>query len=130
LVFQVPVLTELIKNWCGLLDTYYLLTDHPPRLEAYLEACGRRDDRLLDERLNCPCRIFNFGDHATNEFTPPPILKKYLIPRWQPASPSVLHSAGRFVHSHWDGNARHILLFLSETHLDGVEALTPLRWVT
>jgi len=116
--------TELIKTWCGLPDTYYLLHDHPAEVEPYLEACDRRDDRLIDEALKIPCRIFNLGDHATNEFTPPPILKKYMMPRWQRISRR-LHSEGRFVHTHWDGNSRLMLPFLRETRLDGVEALTP-----
>ncbi|MCK4417842.1 MAG: hypothetical protein KAV99_06710 [Candidatus Latescibacteria bacterium] len=116
--------TELIKNWCGLLDTYYLLHDHPAEVETYLEACDRRDDRLIDEALKLPCRIFNLGDHATNEFTPPPILKKYLLPRWQHIADR-LHAEDRFVHTHWDGNSRLMLPFLHETRLDGVESLTP-----
>ncbi|NQT19425.1 MAG: hypothetical protein HQ592_06950 [Planctomycetes bacterium] len=116
--------TDLIKFWCGLPGTYYLLADHPAEVEAFLEATDRRDDRLIDEALKLPYRIFNLGDHATNEFTPPPILKKYLLPRWQRISER-LHQAGRFVHSHWDGNSRHMLPFLRETGLDGVEALTP-----
>ena len=116
--------TELIKAWCGLPNTYYLLYDHPAEVEAYLEACDRRDDRLIEEALKLPCRIFNLGDHATNEFTPPPILKKYLIPRWQRIA-NRLHAAGRFAHTHWDGNSRLMLPFLRETRLDGVEALTP-----
>jgi len=116
--------TELIKNWCGLPGTYYLLTDHPAEVEAYLEACDRRDERLIDEALKLPCRIFNLGDHATNEFTPPPILKKYLMPQWQRIADR-LHAAGRFVHTHWDGNSRLMLPYLRETRLDGVEALTP-----
>ncbi len=116
--------TELIKNHCGLLDTYYLLTDHPSEVEAYLEACDRRDDRIVDAALELPCRIFNLGDHATNEFTPPPILKKYLLPRWQRISDR-LHKHDRFVHTHWDGNSVTMLPYLMETRLDGVEALTP-----
>ena len=116
--------TELVKNWCGLVQTYYLLHDHPAAVEAYLEACDRRDDRLLDAALELPCRIFNLGDHATNEFTPPPILKKYLMPRWQRLADR-LHAADRFVHTHWDGNSRLMLPFLRDTRLDGVEALTP-----
>ena len=116
--------TDLIKHCCGLVDTFYLLHDHPAEVEAYLEACDRRDDRLLDEALKLPCRIFNLGDHATNEFTPPPILEKYLLPRWQRLS-ARLHAASRFVHSHWDGNSRLMLPYLRQTHLDGVEALTP-----
>lgn len=116
--------TELIKNHCGLLDTYYLLNDHPAEVEAYLEACDRRDDRIVDAALELPCRIFNLGDHATNEFTPPPILKRYMLPRWQRISDR-LHKHGRFVHSHWDGNSALMLPYLMETRMDGVESLTP-----
>ena len=116
--------TELIKNWCGLEMTYYLLHDHPAEVESYLDACDRRDERSIGEALKLPCRIFNLGDHATNEFTPPPILKKYMLPRWQRIA-GRLHAEGRFVHTHWDGNSRLMLPFLSETRLDGVEALTP-----
>ena len=116
--------TELIKNWCGLADTFYLLADHPGAVEAYLEACDRRDERQLQAALELPCRLFNLGDHATNEFTPPRILERYLLPRWQRIS-SRLHEHGRFVHSHWDGHARAILPYLAESGLDAVEALTP-----
>jgi len=116
--------TDLIKWYCGLPGTYYLLYDHREVVEEYLEACDRRDDRLIDAALQLPCRIFNLGDHATNEFTPPPILKRYLMPRWQRISDR-LHKAGRFVHTHWDGNSKTMLPYLQETGLDGVEALTP-----
>ena len=34
-------------------------------------------------------------------------------------------TAGRFVHSHWDGYSRTILPLLQDSQLDGVEALTP-----
>jgi len=116
--------TELIKRGAGLPNTYYLLHDHPTEVEAYLEVCDRRDDRLIEEALKLPCRIFNLGDHATNEFTPPPILKKYMLPRWQRIADR-LHSENRFVHTHWDGNSRQMLPFLHQTRLDAVESLTP-----
>ena len=105
--------TELVKRWCGLLNTYYLLNDRPAEVEAYLEACDLRDDRMIGEAIKLPCRIFNLGDHATNEFTPPPILKKYLIPRWQRIADR-LHSENRFVHSHWDGNSLLMLPYLKK----------------
>jgi hypothetical protein len=116
--------TELIKDSCGLVETFYLLYDHTAEVEAYLEACDRRDDRIIDAALELPCRIFNLGDHATNEFTPPPILEKYLLPRWQRISDR-LHAAGRFVHSHWDGHSITMLPYARATRLDGLEALTP-----
>ncbi len=116
--------TQLIKTWCGLENMFYLLHDCPDAVEEYVEACDRRDDRQLDAALKLPCRIFNLGDHATNEFTPPPIMRRFLIPRWQKTA-ARLHAAGRFVHSHWDGNSRKILPLIRDSHLDGVEALTP-----
>ena len=116
--------TDLIKVWCGLAGAFYLLADHPGDAEAYLEVCDRRDDRQMTAVLELPCRIFNLGDHATNEFTPPRILKQYMLPRWQRLSER-LHANGRFVHSHWDGHAKAILPFLRDTGLDSVEALTP-----
>ncbi len=116
--------TELIKNWCGLENAYYLLYDHRADVEEYLEACDRRDDRLIDAALDLPCRVFNLGDHATNEFTPPPILERYLMPRWQRISDR-LHAADRYVHSHWDGNSKLMLPYLQNTRLDAVESLTP-----
>jgi hypothetical protein len=88
--------TDLIKHHCGLVETFYLLHDHPAEVEAYLEACDRRDDRFLDEALKLPYRIFDLYDHANNEVTPPPILKKYLIPRWQRLAER-LHANGRFL---------------------------------
>jgi len=116
--------TDLIKSWSGLAGTFYLLADCPDEVEAYLEACDRRDQRMVRAALELPCRIFNLGDHATNEFTPPPILKKYMLPRWQWISER-LHRHGRFVHSHWDGHSKAILPYLPDTGLDSIEALTP-----
>ncbi len=117
--------TELIKSWAGLPGTYYLLTDHREAVEEHLEACDRRDERSLEAALQLPCRIFNLGDHANNEFSPPPVLKRYLLPRWQKIS-RIMREHGRFVHTHWDGNSKTMLPYLKETGLHGVEALPPL----
>jgi len=116
--------TEMIKHGAGLERTIYLLHDHPAEFEAYLEACDGRDRRMIAEALKLPCRLFNLGDHATNEFTPPPILERYLLPRWQWIG-RTLGAAGRYVHTHWDGNSRLMLPYLKQTCLHGVEALTP-----
>lgn len=117
--------TDLVKEWCGLPGTYYLLTDHPAAVEEHLEACDRRDDRMMEAALQLPCRLWNFGDHANNEFTPPPILKRYLLPRWQRLS-RVFEENGRYAHTHWDGNSRSMLPYLQESGVHGVEALPPL----
>ncbi len=116
--------TDLIKFYAGLLNTYYLLCDYPKEVEEYLSACDERDERMIKEILKSDCRIFNLGDHATNEFTPPPILEKYLLPRWQKIG-EIMKKNNRFVHSHWDGNSKLILKYIKVSNLSGIEALTP-----
>ena len=116
--------TDLIKFRSGLLSAYYLLTDYPVEMDAYMKATWERDDRELEELFKLPCRIFNLGDHTTNEFTPPPMIERYCLPRWQRISEAIGRRNG-FVHSHWDGNSRHILKYLKPSGLHAVEALTP-----
>ena len=116
--------TQLIKRWSGLLNAYYLLTDHPKEMDAFVEACRRRDDRQLEQFLKLPCRLYNLGDHTTNEFTPPATVERYCLARWQDISKKI-DAQNRFVHSHWDGNSRHILKYLKPSGLHAVEALTP-----
>jgi len=114
--------TDLIKSWSGLVDASYLLADCPKQMDAYIEACHARDDRWLAEIFKIPCPIYNLGDHTTNEFTPPRILERYCMPRWQKIS-KLMTDNGRYVHSHWDGNSRHLLPYLKDSGLHGVEAL-------
>jgi len=116
--------TDLIKLWSGLENACYLLADHPAEVDAYVDACNRSDDRLLDAVFDLPCRLFNLGDHTTNEFTPPPIVERYCLSRWQKISRRMTEN-GRFVHSHWDGHSRQILPYLKPSGLHAVEALTP-----
>ncbi len=115
--------TDLIKSFTGLLNATYLLVDHPDEMDAYINACHGRDDRWVEKVLECPCPIFNLGDHTTNEFTPPPILERYCMPRWKKICKK-MGDAGRYVHSHWDGNSRLLLPYLKDSGLHAVEALT------
>ena len=116
--------TDLIKFWSGLLSAYYLFTDYSAEMDAYMEACWEREERELEELFKLPCRLFNLGDHTTNEFTPPRTIERYCLPRWQRISKKI-GERNCFVHSHWDGNSRHILKYLKPSGLQAVEALTP-----
>lgn len=51
------------------------------------------------------------------------LFKKYHLPACQRRCER-LHAAGKFVHSHWDGDCRPLLKHVTETGLDGIEAIT------
>ena len=123
IICQSDAYTDLIKSYSGLINASYLLADCPKEMDAYIEVCHARDDRWLAEIFKIPCPIYNLGDHTTNEFTPPPILERYCMPRWRKIS-KLMTEHGRYVHSHWDGNSRHLLPYLKDSGLHAVEALT------
>ena len=122
-ILQGDGFTELIKQYSGLLHAHYLMADHPREMDEYIDAYMRSDERMLDVVFELPFRIFNLGDHTTNEFTPPPVLERYCLPRWQMISRRMTQN-NRFVHTHWDGNSRHLLPYLKQSGLHAVEALT------
>jgi hypothetical protein len=55
---------------------------------------------------------------------PPEWFKQFILPSYQRRCEK-LHTAGKFVHSHWDGDTKAFLPFAKETGLDGIEAITP-----
>jgi hypothetical protein len=57
-------------------------------------------------------------------FRSPKLFAKYLLPVYQEHA-ELLHRAGKFVCSHWDGDTKPLLPFARETGLDGIEAITP-----
>ena len=54
----------------------------------------------------------------------PPLFEQYHLPTCRHRCER-LHAAGKFVHSHWDGDCGPLLRYARDTGLDGIEAITP-----
>lgn len=115
---------DLYINTMGTENAIYAVVDWPRTVEAYFQALDECHDRLIDVINASPIRIINFGDNLHGGTLPPEWFKKYVLPVYQKRCRR-LHDAGKFVHSHWDGNTRSLLPFAQETGLDGIEAITP-----
>ncbi|MBN1248735.1 MAG: hypothetical protein JXC32_13835 [Anaerolineae bacterium] len=102
----------------------YALYDWPDTVEAYFRALNDNADRLIDVINASPIDIINFGENVHAGTLPPRWFRKYHLPECQRRSER-LHSAGKFVYSHWDGDVKPLLPFAQETGLDGIEAITP-----
>lgn len=105
----------------GILAIY----EHPDSVEAYFKALDICHEQMLDVINECPIDIINFGENVHCHLLSPPLFLKYHLPACQKRCEK-LHSAGKFVYSHWDGHCKQILPFAKETQLDGIEAITPL----
>lgn len=102
----------------------YAIYDWPDTVEAYFRALHESHDRLIDVINASPIDIINFGENIHSGTLSPELFMKYHLPECQHRC-ARLHAAGKFVHSHWDGDCRPLLPYARETGLDGIEAITP-----
>lgn len=108
----------------GIENGIFALHDWPDAVEAFFSALEECHDRLIDLINASPIEIINFGENIHADTLTPGLFKKYHLPACQRRCER-LHSAGKFVTSHWDGNCAPLLPFAKETGLDGIEAVTP-----
>ena len=115
---------QLFVSDMGVEAATYALVDYPATCERYFEALNRSQEQLIGLINASPIRVINFGDNIHASTTPPRLFEKYILPVYQRRC-ALLHAAGKFVSSHWDGNCRPLLPYARETGLDGIEAITP-----
>ena len=108
----------------GCQNGIYALYDWPNIVASYFRALEGSHNRLIEVINDSPIDIINFGENVHAGTLSPPLFEKYHLPACQRRCEK-LHSAGKFVSSHWDGDCKPLLPFSRETGLDGIEAITP-----
>ena len=114
----------LYLNAMGTEKAIYALQDWPDAVETFFRALNESQRRLMDVVASSPIEIINFGDNVHAGTLPPRLFREYVLPVYQERCDR-LHSAGKFLHAHWDGDTKPLLPFARETGLDGIEAITP-----
>lgn len=115
---------ECFVETMGVENTVYALNDEEELMERYFDAIEKGQQSLLREIVKSPLKIINYGDNLHCGITAPYLFEKYVIPVYERRY-AVLHPAGKFVHSHWDGDVAALLPYAKKSFLDGIEALTP-----
>ena len=115
---------NLYLDKMGIKNGIYAFYDYPDTVEAYFRALEESHDRLIELINISPIDIINFGENVHSGTLSPRLFEKYHLPACQRRCDK-LHSAGKFVSSHWDGDCKPLLKYTIETGLDGIEAITP-----
>ncbi len=115
---------DLYINTMGVEQAVFALHDSPGEVERYFAALNDCHDRLIDVINASPIEIINFGDNVHVGTLSPELFRRYVLPAYRRRCER-LHSAGKFVHAHWDGDCRALLPLARQTQLDGIEAITP-----
>ena len=109
----------------GVENAVYAIFEKPEIVESYFRALEENQSLLINVINSSPLNIINFGDNVHAGTLSPPFFEKYHLPECQRRCEK-LHSAGKFVCSHWDGDTKPLLRYAHETGLDGIEAITPI----
>lgn len=115
---------DLYINLMGVEPAVYALTDWKPLVETYFRALDECHDRLIEVVAASPIEIVNFGDNLHAATLSPRLYEQYVLPAYLRRT-AALHRAGKFVHSHWDGDCGPLLRYARCSGLDGIEAITP-----
>jgi len=115
---------NLYLDKMGVQNAVFALYETPAEVEAYFRELEECHNRLIDVINRSPIEIINFGENVHAGTLSPPLFLKYHLPACQRRSER-LHTAGKFLHSHWDGDTGPLLKYARETGLDGLEAVTP-----
>ncbi len=102
---------------------FYELADRPARVEELIEAVKDLERRKLKVAIGCDLEIFNVCANWSDDIQTP-VFRKYFVPWFQEVS-EFLHSHGRLVMAHTDGEMRRLNPMFCETGIDIAEAITP-----
>ncbi len=115
---------RLYIDLMGVEEAVYALMDYPELVEEYFDALHESQMKMIDVINASPIKIVNFGDNIHSGTLSPSLFEKYVLPEYN-ARCAKLHSAGKFVYSHYDGDNKGLMKYYQQTGLDGIEAITP-----
>ncbi len=115
---------RILLEYVGWQETVYLLADDRSLIERLVRIINETDEAMIEVMLASPIEIINFGDNVDEYLLSPPLFEEFVLPVYQDRGER-FRKAGKFTHSHFDGNVKHLLKYCQICGLDGFEALTP-----
>lgn len=116
-------LPALLADWCGVMNTIYLLADEPQAVEDTLAIIDRANDGAFAYIAAGPSELLHFCDNLDSGncgsyFAP--YMEEYYRRRL-----AQVHQAGKVAVVHLDGAIRGLLPKLAACGFDGIESVTP-----
>jgi len=127
--FTIPVLGRIpfqsvLLDYMGETETIYALSDRPDRVRYLLDALQSHALRILEIGMDLPSPMVEYTDNFEGMVTSPALFRAYCIPFMQEAADKV-HSRGKLLGSHMDGNMKPLVHLVPESGIDVVESFSP-----
>lgn len=116
-------LPALLADWCGVMNTIYLIADEPSAVQDTLAVIDRANEAAFECVAAGPAELLHFCDNLDSGNCGSyfePFMEEYYARRLRQ-----LHTAGKVAVVHLDGAVRGLLPKLARCGFDGVESITP-----
>ena len=116
-------LPGLLTDWCGVMNTIYLLADEPQAVADTLAIIDRANDEAFKCIVSGPSELLHFCDNLDSGNCGS-YFESYMAEYYRRRLAQV-HAAGKFAAVHLDGAVRGLLPKLAACGFDGIESVTP-----
>ena len=116
---------HLIQRDLMPLDVFFFeMYDHPDELNELARQIGVYWDRLLRVVGECPAEVVFLGANYDASVTYPPFFHEHIEP-WLSTFAAALHSRGRYLLTHTDGENTGLLKHYLESRIDVADSICP-----
>ncbi|MFH1909502.1 MAG: uroporphyrinogen decarboxylase family protein [Chloroflexota bacterium] len=123
MIMRMPFQTLLIDA-IGEVELFFSLHDNLKPVERLLYVLDQQVREVLKELAGLPVPFVEFPDNLEGSMTNPRLFRKYWLPYSQQYA-QILHSQGKKMASHTDGDLKSLVKLLPESGLDICESFTP-----
>lgn len=123
-VFTAGPVHYVMRDFMDFTRFFYEMHDNPEKLKKLCESVGEYVDQMLEVSKNCPAELVEFGGNYDDTIMYPAFFEEYFLPYLQKFS-KMLHSKGKFMGSHCDGENKNLLELLKRSGMDFAESVCP-----
>lgn len=123
LLHRIPF-QQMLLEYFGEINLFYALHDHPEWVERLQTLLDEQMEWIISKLEDFNWPYVEFPDNLHGMMTNPRLFQRFCLPAYKKYIQR-LHSQGKKVGSHTDGDVKPLLGLLSETGLDVCESVSP-----
>lgn len=114
----------ILKELMSIEDFFYESIDYPDEMEELAAGISKFYEKVFDIVADCPADIVMSGANYDSSITTPPFFRRHILPSLKKQA-DVLHSKGKYLLTHTDGENRGLVELYRECGFDIADSICP-----
>ncbi|RPJ41320.1 MAG: hypothetical protein EHM27_06365, partial [Deltaproteobacteria bacterium] len=103
---------------------YYLHRDHARQMQSLAESIGVYFRKVFRALAELPAEVYLIGANFDDTITYPPFFRNHILP-WLQEAAEILHSQGKYLLCHTDGENKGLMDYLLDSGMDVADSVCP-----